>query len=154
MASKSTRSRYYRVKGFTLDGHTANDNVSLQFTGTSTPMGSSSETDKHANHFLQGTQIAEGATIRIKDMCAAAVYRSKRGSIVSFSCTVPKATMGSATTDITFTSVTSNGGGALVKTVKMDGAFNKEGEAEITLIFRSIGTDSGMDLAPEKTVPA
>jgi len=114
-------------------------------------MGSGSETDRYANHFLQGTQIAKGATIRIKDLCAANIYRSMMGSITSWKCYVPKASMGDTTTGFFFTSNTTNGGGALIKTVKIDGAFNKEGEAEITLIFRSTGTASGVSMTSLRT---
>jgi len=131
--------------GLVIGGTSAQDNIGIQFESSSETVGSNSENDKYANHFLQGVQKADAATLRIFDLVAAKVYASYRGSIKSFSCYIPKAAEGSATTGFTISATTS--GGALVQEVSINVSKDKEGEAEIRLVFRSSGgTSSGMSV--------
>lgn len=147
MASQSTRSRWMNCTGLTIGGHAARDNMGIQFGSSSDTVGSNSENDKYANHFLQGVQKSDNASIRIFDLCAATYYASLRGDITTFSCFIPKASAGSATTGFTLSSWTTNGGGALIQEVSIDASKDKEGEAQISLIFRSPGgIASGMNL--------
>jgi len=135
---------------FTIGSDTmvVNDSIGGGVRMTSQVVGSNSENDDFANHFLQGIQLSDEMTIRTFDLAASIWLRSQRGKIAQVSMTIPHASEGSSTTDILLhTSVTSDSG-ALIQSVTFDNSKDKEGEAEISLIFRckSSGMNGGLTM--------
>lgn len=144
----STRRRWMNPTGIKIGGVSAQDNLNFQMESSSESIGSSSENDKYANHFLQAVEKGDSASLRIFDMTAAYSYLAMVGSVKSFECYIPKASEGSATTGYKVESTLTDSMGAMVNSVTMSGGHNQLWEAEVTLTFRTPdGISTGMPLS-------
>lgn len=148
----STRSRFMGIKSLLItvdtDAMPVNDALASGITSDSQEIGSNSENDSHANHFLQAVELSDEVTLRTYDLTAAIWLKSKIGKIAQVSFTIPHASEGSSTTDLYIATSTTCDSGAMIQSVNIDIPEEKEGEAEITLIFRckSSGQASGLTI--------
>jgi len=148
----STRNRFIGIKDLLIsvltEEMTVNDSLAAGITSDSQEIGSNSENDSHANHFLQAVELSDEVVLRTYDLAAAIWLETQIGKIAQVSFTLPHASEGSSSTDLHIATSITCDSGAMIQSVNMDIPEEKEGEAEITLIFRckSSGQASGLTI--------
>lgn len=125
-----------------------NDSMGGSMRTTSQMIGSNSENDDYANHFVQGMKIADEMSMRSYDIASAVRLKAKRGVVGAASMKVPKASQsygGTVTNNVLINTSTATGAGAMIQDVSITADKDGEAVAEISIIFRSAGgTASGM----------
>lgn len=119
-----------------------NDVVSIDVTASASFIGSNSEDDLYANHFLQGVQRAQRATLRTYDIPGAVAMFGDIGKVKKFMAfRLPAASEAGTSTDIRFYTAVSatSGGGVGIESIDIPGEHDAEAVATISLIFRTNG---------------
>jgi len=136
------------VSGCTIGSISLNDVSDIQFSASASVIGSSTEEDSFANHFLQAVEKSRSVTISSFDMAGLeAIMNTYQGSKTTFSITVPVASEASGTTTgMTFSDTTTTPA-CLVVSVDMGSSHNTEATGSVQLEFSSNGSLSGMSVA-------
>ncbi len=144
----STDSRWLGIKDleFKIDGDTitVTDGIASDIGRGSQSIGSSSETDDFANHFIQGVEIADSFSFSTYDLTGARALAQKRGKTGTISLTIPQAAESTLTVDYIVENATC--GLAMVQNVSFSIGRNEQLVAQVAMIFKSNGSTPGLRL--------
>lgn len=144
----SSPRRWVNVSGMCINGVAFHDAIGASISMEAGVIGSNSETDTFANHFLMSNNASANVTFRTFDVYAASQLTSSIGDVVNASY-ILNIGAGMLTSDtraisyrITANTICPAGGGLVISGVTIPGEHDTESICEITGVFRSNGADA------------
>lgn len=147
MAGKSTSRRWVNVSGLEIGTVAFHDAIASSINLSAQPLGSNSQTDSYANHFVTAIQAGADVTFRTYDVFSVEEISGLVGDLVNvkWSLLKGKGVLSTETQCATMTfssNATYNNGGMMITKITIPGEHDQETMCEITGVLRSNGASA------------